>query len=468
MTFPQLNSRFLRCGLVLILLGLCAVEVPLRAAEKLPTPLPEELMPELDGILKVALAQSPQMVMRSIDLIQNEANLGTARSSLLPNASLGASYSVNGAAVASNTDSTSRASGIYYSASISQPLFRWGTLKAQLDAAKIQLLISQKNYAEAYRILALSIRSHYLSLVVKKLTLRNLKYSHRLTTNALALEEDKLRNGRISQSEIVNLRLQMEEVSLQVERATEDLAHTKRLLLRQAGLQSLSDDQIPEGIPALAFESTAATAMLQRFLGVEWEEHPIVQLNRGWVRVAELNYKQAKYRLYPMFGLGASISQSNSTSASGGFVSQASVLSQYVGVNMSWSIFDGFATRAAKISAKANQRTYERQLQTATDQLMDQATNLERQVGFAYRAMRLAQTRAELSESAVRMLQEDANNGIASRTMVEVATGSYYQSQLTVLNQRVEFLTRWSEFVSTLGRDPVLQQLPAHYFAHAR
>ena len=467
MIFNILHAHIVRTGLVLILLGFGAAGVSGRAAEKLPTPLPEELMPELDGILKGALAQSPQMVLRSIDLIQSEANVTTMRAGLLPSAGLGASYSVNGASVASNTDSTSRASGVYYSASISQPLFRWGTLKAQHEAAKIQLLISQKNYAEAYRVLALTIRSQYLALVAKKLTLRNARYSQRLTTNALALEEDKLRNGRISQSEIVNLRLQMEEVSLQVERATEDLAHSKRIFMRQAGLQTLSDDQIPEGIPALAFEPTAATIMLQRFLGTEWEEHPTVLVNRSWVRVAELNYKQAKYRLYPMFGLGAAISQSNSTSASGGFVSQASVVSQYVGVNMSWSIFDGFATRAAKISAKANQRIYERQLQTATDQLMDQATNLERLVGFTYRAMRLAQTRAELSESAVRMLQEDANNGIASRTMVEVATGSYYQSQLTVLNQRIEFLSRWSEFVSTLGRDPVLQQLPAHYFAHA-
>lgn len=467
MIFNLLHGRIVRTVLILISLGIGAAGMSVRAADKLATPLPEELMPELEGILKVALAQSPQMVLRSIEIIQNEANVMTARSGLLPNAGLGASYSVNGAAVASNTDSTSRASGVYYSASISQPLFRWGTLKAQHEAAKIQLLISQKNYAEAYRILALSIRTQYLALVVKKLTLRNAHYSQRLTANALALEEDKLRNGRISQSEIVNLRLQMEDVSLQVERATEDLAQNKRLFLRQTGLQTLSDDQIPENIPALAYEPTVATAMLQRFLGVEWEEHPAVQLNRSWVRVAELNYKQAKYRLYPMFGLGASISQSNSTSASGGFVSQASVLSQYVGVNMNWSVFDGFATRAAKISANASKRTYERQLQTVSDNLRDQATNLERLVGFAHRAMRLAQTRAELSESAVRMLQEDANNGIASRTMVEVATGSYYQSQLTVLNQRVEFLTRWSEFVSTLGRDPALQQLPAHYFAHA-
>jgi len=199
---------------------------------------------------------------------------------------------------------------------------------------------------------------------------------------------------------------------------------------------------------------------LHKFLGREWEDSLSIQISRSQVKAADLNYKVAKYRLYPMVSLAGSISQSNSTNASLDSVSQVSVLSQYVGVSVSWSVFDGFATKGAKISAMANKRYYERLLQTQTDQLMDQAMNFERQVGFSYRALKLAQTRADLSASAVRTMEDDAGRGLVSRVAVAAAVGAYNQSRLALVNQRAEFLNRWADYVSTLGHDPALQQLP--------
>jgi outer membrane protein TolC len=259
----------------------------------------------------------------------------------------------------------------------------------------------------------------------------------------------------------------MEEASLSMERTAEDLANSLRYFQRQTGLTRLSDDRLPAEIPVIAFEPATATTMLHQFLGQGWENNLSIQINRRWLRYSELNYKQAKYRLYPMFGLAASVSQSNSTNASLNSVSQVSVLSQYVGLSMNWSIFDGFATRGAKITALATRRFYERQLQTVTDQLMDQAMSQERQVGFSYRAMNLAQARTGLSATAVRAIQDDAQRGVASKAAVEVAIGAHYQSELALANQRADFLSRWSEFVSTLGRDPILQQLPAKYHVQA-
>lgn len=467
MISPFVLPRCFRAGLVLFLLGLCATSRPL-VAGALPAPMPEEIFPELNDILREALAQSPTMILRNIELAQNEGNYLVSRGQMLPNISTGASYNVSGAAVSSDTNVSSTASGLYYSMSISQPVFQWGRLKAQKDAAKIQYEISQRNYAEAYRTLALTVRSQYLGLIAKKLAWRNARFTQKQMAANLALEEDKLRNGQSTENVLVNLRLQMEEVSLQMERMAEDLANSLRFFQRQTGLARLSEDRIPAEIPAIAFLPDTANAMLHQFLGQGWESNLNVQISRQWLRVAQLNYKQAKYRLYPMFSLGASISQSNSTNASLNSVSQVSVLSQYVGVSMGWSVFDGFATKGAKISALANQRYYERQLQTVTDQVMDQAMALERQVGFSYRAMNLAQARTGLSANAVRTMQDDMQRGLVSKAAVEAAIGSLYASEQTLASQRADFLTRWSEFVSTLGQDPILQQLPAKYLSHAR
>jgi outer membrane protein TolC len=436
--------------------------------QPLPTPVPEELFPELKTILQQALTQSPQVLLKSLEISQNEATYLIARSSMLPSLSFGASYGVNGAAIASNTDSSSTSSGLYYSASIGQPVFRWGTLKAQTEMAKIQVSISQKNYADAYARLAQTLRAQYLGLIIKKLALRNAKAAYDQVASALAVEEDKLRNGRVSESSVFNLRLQAEEMGIQAERAAEELAQGKRAFLRLAGQKELPDDRIPEEIPAVNFDQAATNTMLHQFLAGGAEDNLSVRMTRDWLKYYDLNYKVAKFRLYPMFSLGASIAQSNSTSTNGSTVSQASVLTQSAAISMSWSVFDGFATKGAKLSARTSQRYYERTLQVQTEQMMEQATQQEKQIGFAYRAMNLAKTRAGMSEAALRMTREDAQRGLASQAAVEAAVNVNYQSQLNLLNLRADFLSRWADFAATVGRDPVLQFLPPNLHVQAR
>jgi outer membrane protein TolC len=464
MTFLFAPKRLLQIGVTFLV---SLVGAGLRAGT-LPTPVVEDALPELKPILQQALAQSPQMILKNIEIMQYEGNYLLMRGQMLPALSVSASYSVNGAAIASNTNSSSNSSGLYYGAYLNQPLFRWGTLKAQTDAAKIQVSISQKNYAEAYRALAISLRSQYLALIVKKLALRNAQASHDQVATSLAAEEDKLRNGRIAENLVVNVRLAAEEAAVQAERTAEDLAQSKRAFLRMAGLKELSDDRIPAEIPAVEFDPAAANGMLRQFLGGRWEDNLNVQISRDWVKYYDANYKVQKYRLYPMFALGASLAQSNYTNAAGGTVTQTSVLTQYFGATMSWSIFDGLSTRGAKMSAMASKRYYERTLQNVSDQLLELATSQERQLGFAYRALKLAQARAGISETSLATIRDDARTGQASQASVEAALNVSYQTQLNVLNLRADFLSRWTEFVSTLGFDPALQNISASTHVQTR
>jgi len=178
------------------------------------------------------------------------------------------------------------------------------------------------------------------------------------------------------------------------------------------------------------------------------------------VRYSDMNYRIAKYRLYPMINFGASISQSNSTNATESSSDLVGVLSKYVGISANWSIFDGFATRGAKMHALATKRYWERQLQNHVAALQDQARSLERQVAFASRAMGLAAMRHSLAESAVRTRQDELARGLTSQAILESAIGSQQQSQLNLTYQQIDLLARWSEFVSTVGQDPMVLELP--------
>jgi len=418
------------------------------------------MFPELKGILQQALQQSPQMVFKNIELAQSEANRMSAVAQMLPSVGASVSYNMSDASVSSNTSAKSTSSGVFYSVALNQPIFRWGTLRAQAEAAKVQLNISQRNYVEAYRQLALSIRNQYLGLVAKKIAWRNAQAAQARAEYTLSLEEAKLQYGRISQTDILAPRLEAEEARLRADRAAEDLDAGKRYFARLTGLDQLATDAIPERIPQVGHDAAETTALTAAFLSAGWENNPAVLSARDWVRVAELNYKVAKYRLYPMVGFGASVGQSNSTNASANSVTQVGVFSQYLGVTASWSIFDGRATKAAQISARANQRYYERLLQNQTDAVMDQVRSMEKQVGFAHRAVKLAEIRYQQAESSAKQRQEELQQGLASQVAVDAALAAQDSYSLNLLNYRLDFLSRWSEFVSTVEADPALQLLP--------
>jgi len=461
------SSRRLRNGWLLAVL-LCGPIGGWAQSAALPAPMPEDIFPELKPILQTALQQSPTMIQRNLELAQSEAAQIIAQAQLLPIVGSGISYTVNEAAVSSDTSVSSRSNGFYYSVTVSQPVYKWGTLMAANNAAKIQVAISKRNYADAYRTLALTIRNQYLGLVAKKISARNAAAAQERAQYTLSIQEDNLKQGRISQSEILQPRLALEDARLVSDRYAEDFVQAKRVFARLTGQPELSDDRIPGEIPNLAFEPGRATAMLQQFLASDWERNLSVQMARDWVRVSELNYKQAKYRLYPMFSFLGSIAQSNSTNASTSSVSQVGVLSKYVGISASWTLFDGRATKGAQISARANQRLYERLLQNKSDEVLDQARSLEKQVGFSYRALTLAETRNAQNENIVKARQDEAKQGLASQVVVDTAIAQLDYSRLSVVNQRLDFLARVSEFSSLVGTDPVLQYVPSNLQSNVR
>lgn len=468
MTSPSLHPSRLRAGITLLVIGFWVGVASGQMEGHRGTPMPEDVFPELRSILEQALQQSPQMTLKNIELAQSEAARMMAVSQLLPSLGTSVSYNLSNAAVSSNTDVKSRSSGLVYSASLSQPIYRWGTLQAQAEAAKVQLNITRRNYADAYRQLAVTIRNQYLGLVAKKVTLRNAEAARERAAYLFSLEEAKLKFGRISQSAILIPRLDLEEARLRADRAAEDLAVAKRFFSRLTGLPEIPDESIPGQIPEVPYDPAAVTEMVHRFISRDWERHPAIVTARDWVRVAELNYKSAKYRLYPMFSFGAGISQANSTQASQNSVAQVGVLSHSVGLTASWTIFDGRATKGAQISARANQRYYERNLQTQTDLLFDQVRSLEKQVGFSHRAMQLAEIRYGQAEASAKLLKDELQQGLTSQVALDAALAMQEIYTLNLVNNRLDLLSRWSELVSTVDADPALKYLPATLKSNVR
>ncbi len=457
--------RELACGIALLL------TLPgLRAQPAGSAPLVEDLFPQLKPILEKALTQSSQMLMRNIDLAQAEANKVMSDAALMPSVGSYVSYSTSTAAVSANTDVSSRASGIYYGVSLSQPVFYWGTIKAQADIAKIGVKVAEKNFAEAYRLLAVNIRAQYTGLIIKKLSLRNAEFGLKLSQSALAIEEERLRTGRISPGGIIAPRLAVDEARLGRDRAEAGLDQGIRYFCLSTGLEKLDPASIPDDLvlPGLFYDTAYTKPMVARFLSTDIENTLQAQINRDYIQQANLNYKIARFRLYPKIGMSAGYSLSNSTSASQNTVTQAGVTSQSINVTASWTIFDGFATKGAKRSTLLTKRNYEKQLETYLRTTADQVSDLERQLNFAARAMKLSDTRRDIQGSAVKLVEQDLVRGVGSQLTVDSTRAVSYQTDLNAIAVRADFLSRWAEFLSALNLDPALKNLPARYLSHAK
>jgi outer membrane protein TolC len=428
--------------------------------------MPEELLPELREILRAALDRSPQMISNSLNLAQAEANRYGTDSSLWP--SLGGSASYGKSSTSSTTagvDSSSQSQGLSYSVGLGQPIFQWGALKNRAAIGRIAVKIAERNYAEGYRMLANTIRSQYLSLVGQKASLRYSDHAMQLAETGLLAEEEKLKEGSISEGDLLMPRLGMAEARLSAERARADFASSKRAFARLVGLTELPDERIADEVPLPVHSPETAKELLHAFL----RDGPGLtnqgQIYLMYIKQGELNYRIAKTGLYPKFSLNANygLSFSSGTDASGKVLPQTAVLSKGYGIGGSWTIFDGFATRGAKLSALASKRLSERQLQSYADATVDAAQNSHNQLQFSARALAFSVQRRDLTKANLERVREDFKLGLTSRSSLDLAVAALIGADVSAIQARSDYLNRWADFVSQTGADPAMKNLPARY-----
>lgn len=430
----------------------------------------EEVFPQLNELIEKAMQQSPQMLLRATDVTQAEGVYVQSRANLLPRLDSSVYYSTNKTAVSEKTDVSSKSDGLFYSVSVYQPLFQWGTLKAQSDAAKIGVEVAQKNFAEAYRLLAVSVRQQYAALIVRKASRKIAAEGVRVTQAQLDVEEERLRAGRISAGEVMGPRLAVEEAKLAYERADADVAQAKRALSRLTGQPEVDDTAIPDTIPISQeyYGADRAAAQLSFFSATGIEEYLPLQVLQAQVKQANLNYKVAKFRLFPKLAMVGSVSQSNQTNASATSVSQVGVNSQSFNVQAIWPLFDGFATSGAKISALASKRSSERQMDVQRRFALDMARDLELQLRYASRAVRLADTRRYLAEDLMKRTEDNLKRGVSTQKEYDNAVAAFNVSDLVAMQQRADLLSRWSEFLSLTGGESALKHVSSRYLKNSK
>jgi len=429
--------------------------------------LPDKELAVLNETLVQALKQSPEMLLKSIELAQAECDRMDKMSALWPNVSGNMRYAQD--YLATTNSPTAVGEGFFYNFVIQQPVFHWGAVKASADIGGLQRKIVQKQFAEAYRLLVSSLRQQFLGLIHEKKLLQNQSYALELGERNYKLDEEKLANGTLAQAAFEGSRLAIEEARLAVAHTQSEWQQMKRVFVRLAGLHELSDERIPNTVSRPAWTDDQATRLATEFQQTDGARQvPGAEVITYQIRQNELGYRIAKTQLLPRFDLFAGTNLQNQTSATRSSVSQVATTDQTFGLVANWTIFDGFATRSAKLRALADKRYHAQQLQNYLDGLREDISSVTDQSNLAARAVALAERRREIAAGGLSYAQEEAKQGRASPLAVAQAQVAYDAAELAALDNRIALYNQWSRLVGLLWVDPILQNLPATYLDHGK
>ena len=436
--------------------------------------LPEDFLPDLKMILSSALGQSPQMVANEIYIAQAEYARVSTAAQRLPSLSSSASYAWNritteipeptgGFRPGQPTTNQDMARGPYYGVSASQNLFTWYQVTNQIKIADISIKIAEKNYAEAYIGLASTIRGQYLGLIFQKVSLRNQRFSLNQTARLLALDEERLRTGSMAPAELIVPRAGYATALLAMARSETIYASSLRRLARLAGLESINESAIPLEVPkwSAAPDAPASLAALFKRDGVEMTFQG--QVNALRLKEVDLNYKNTSTRLLPRFAISANASKYNSQTVTATTITQQAAFSTSASIGGSWTIFDGFATRAAKRSVLAGKRLLQQQQKNLTAQVADQLETTVQFISFTAQTLEMTETARLGYAGNVDRVRDEFKRGSVTEDAVTTSLMQLYAQDAAVVSARIELMSRWCELVSLVGVDPVLNQLPARY-----
>ncbi len=424
--------------------------------------MPEDFAPGLSPLLKQAVERSPSTIMASIAVAQAEAGRYNYAAALWPQLGLNTNYQVSIQST-SNGPSTPAQKNLLYNASITQPIFQWGAYKNNAAIGDLGEKIAERQFAEAYRMLAVSIREQYMALIGKKISLRNAQFALKLSKESLQVQQARFDAGASSEAEMGNFRMSVDDAQLAADRAEEDFGYARRVFTRLVGIDDLSPDSIPDELKHAEFSTSLADAVLTGFVGDGIESTFQSEVYKMMVTQQDLNYSIAKVRLLPKFAASASI-------GSPGILPDRRQHRQPGGTE------DGDLRRRRHVehlrrlcdpgrqdSALASKRQFERMRQSYVDQTVDQMADLRKQVGFSSRAMAIAELHHSLIESEVKRLSDDKNLGYASEATIDTGKVTLYAWEFNMAYARSDYFSRWTEFVSLAGLDPALANLPSRY-----
>jgi outer membrane protein len=422
----------------------------------------ESVSPQLSGILQQALSQSPRMMIRNANAAAAYADMQTARSARLPTVGGSASFQKSredrGDLFGSiPTDRT------YYNFSIDQVLFKWGEVARNIQNAEIRLAIDEGETRKAYALLASEVRTAYIDLVRARRGLERARFALSLNESDLKEIREKRDQNLASDFDVYNAELTQQYGSYNAGIAEDRFQVASATLSRLTGTPRLSFEEVPNDIPTPAIGDDAEIIVRGVAQFLSDAEPTNIELIAALenLKIQQNNLKNTEVSLRPKFTVSAGVSLDDQA-YSRSVADRYQVESQYVGINLSWSIFDGFATKRRVRSHLSKIRASEIRIENMRRELIDNVESHARLLKTLALAVVIDERKLDSARLQLEAMIESEARGEASEAQIDVLRLGVHDAVGAALYARHNYWNKLSSLLGLIDQDPILNRVPSN------
>jgi outer membrane protein TolC len=264
--------------------------------------------------------------------------------------------------------------------------------------------LAADNRAEAYRLLALEIRAAFLDLALQAEEIRLAEFRLGVAHLEQAGAETAWRRGEITEEEAAWARLVAGETELRLDRLTRERANARADFVRLTGWTDPEGLRDPEGFPVLELgPENEAGGRLGTGGYLPWRGAA-----RGRVQQAAAQYQLERARDRPRLGLIAGVAQDQVAVFDRSDINRTIL---FGGVELTWTIFDGFESQGRRSAAMARRRLEEARWARQEEEWKVGLVRLGEAVAGARRELSFAQARLRLGERDLGRREADFEQG---------------------------------------------------------
>jgi outer membrane protein TolC len=308
---------------------------------------------------------------------------------------------------------------------LSQPLFKFNTIKWQWQQDKLQLKLATRQQIENLEDLSINVTQRYFDLYTAHLQLENAEFNEAINDTIYRIAKGRFGVGKIAENELLQVELSYTNARNSVEQQRLQVKLAERQLMMLTGLEvKASSISPPIKTPAVEANPDFAVqeAMNNRSDLINWE------MNEG---LAQRNLIEAKRsrRLSADMNISYGLNQTGSTFDA---ATQNPLESQYAGIGFSIPI-------ASMGQNRANQKAAELSLDARREQNQANRNNLELEVyaaallisqlknslDISTKADTIAQKRYEVARNRYRIGTVDITNLLIAQNEKDAALINY-------------------------------------------
>ncbi len=334
--------------------------------------------------------------------------------------------------------------GASFNAAITRPLYHWGAIEAVIEQARLDFKNEELQRAFLLRQIKRELRANYLSMLINQASMENLRLRRQITQDGISRAQADKEQGAVSAIAAEQANLNLSQGLIDIERVEAEqsriMADYKRTVGWEAPLALDKPIPSPDAGAVLTWVEQTRTDGQGGWL----QSHAEVQRRQNLIAREREELTRIKAGQRPLVDLTASVGQNQQNTAA---ANNVSAVSYFVGLGVSWNIFDGFATSAKKRESLLHERRLERQLEAYRAELLAQSTNLVSQISFIARQLQIDQRRAELATQSFGVQQRDAKEGRIAPQAFRSVQLAYNESQLPALRSRVMLILAINDYL---------------------